>query len=306
MPELYAIGEIAQRYQVTHRTLHYYEEIGLLNSERHHTSGARYYQSNELRRLEQILILRQLDFTINEIKDLLDPNATQAVKSKLQKKTDEIDKNIFALQNKKNLITGVLNQLEDQQQSPQVELQFLTQSFRLCCRDSTKNLVLHNEIQQDDEKNRYLREFKSFQNSRNTWPIQISCEEDIPEAYKHYFPYYGSTFPYTVLIPDENYSFFRQKGFMITIHENTLFILEKYGSKISSISFDRNEISDLSFGTELLNSTIEFSNERIQYSLSFCSVMNHLFVPILKYFSVTKDLGNQFELKSHQRVSPFI
>jgi DNA-binding transcriptional MerR regulator len=71
MTSLTKISDIATRYNVSTRTLRYYEEIGLLRSERPDPGQPRAYAPDAIRRLEQILALRRLQIPIREIQHLL-------------------------------------------------------------------------------------------------------------------------------------------------------------------------------------------------------------------------------------------
>lgn len=65
------INEVAKLTGVTVRTLHYYDEIGLLKPAEVTDSGYRLYDSDLLFRLQQILLLRELDFPLDEIQEIL-------------------------------------------------------------------------------------------------------------------------------------------------------------------------------------------------------------------------------------------
>ena len=67
---LLKIGEMARRAGVSVRTLHYYEEIGLLSSERT-DSGHRLYDRVAIERLQQIRSLQHLGLSLSEIDALL-------------------------------------------------------------------------------------------------------------------------------------------------------------------------------------------------------------------------------------------
>ncbi|HEY8505749.1 MAG TPA: MerR family transcriptional regulator, partial [Gemmataceae bacterium] len=56
----------------TVRTLHHYDEIGLLVPSLHTGSGHRLYTAADVARLQQVLSLRQLGFSLEEIRDCLD------------------------------------------------------------------------------------------------------------------------------------------------------------------------------------------------------------------------------------------
>jgi DNA-binding transcriptional MerR regulator len=61
------VGELARRTGLTVRTLHHYDEIGLLRPSLHTAAGHRLYTADDIARLQQILSLRQLGFSLEEI-----------------------------------------------------------------------------------------------------------------------------------------------------------------------------------------------------------------------------------------------
>lgn len=65
------VGELARRTRLTIRTLHHYDEIGLLRPSLHTESGHRLYTAGDVARLQQVLSLRQLGFALEEIRDCL-------------------------------------------------------------------------------------------------------------------------------------------------------------------------------------------------------------------------------------------
>jgi DNA-binding transcriptional MerR regulator len=65
------IGELARRTGVTIRTLHYYDDIGLLSASQHSIAGHRIYGLREVTRLQQIRSLQQLGFGLKEIQTML-------------------------------------------------------------------------------------------------------------------------------------------------------------------------------------------------------------------------------------------
>lgn len=66
------IGELAQQTGLSIRTLHYYDEIGLLSPSDRTRSGHRRYCEQDIIRLQRILSLRQLGFSLSEIRDCLE------------------------------------------------------------------------------------------------------------------------------------------------------------------------------------------------------------------------------------------
>jgi MerR family transcriptional regulator, thiopeptide resistance regulator len=75
MTELYTVKQLSELAQVSVRTLHYYDEIGLLNPSKVGENGYRYYDENALLRLQQILFYREIGLELMQIKAILDsPN----------------------------------------------------------------------------------------------------------------------------------------------------------------------------------------------------------------------------------------
>jgi MerR family transcriptional regulator, repressor of the yfmOP operon len=68
--QLTSIGEIAQKLDMSQRTIRYYEEIGLLNSIKRVEGGRRIYTDEDLRRLKLIKRLKIMGMTLSEMQEL--------------------------------------------------------------------------------------------------------------------------------------------------------------------------------------------------------------------------------------------
>jgi DNA-binding transcriptional MerR regulator len=74
----YTVKQLGQLAGITARTLHYYDEIGLLKSERVAPNGYRYYGEASVLRLQQILFYRELDIPLEKISQLLNGDNFEA------------------------------------------------------------------------------------------------------------------------------------------------------------------------------------------------------------------------------------
>ena len=98
-----SISELASLSGVSVRTLHYYDEIGLLKPSAVTEAGYRYYDDDALRLLQQILFFRELDFSLKDIHAILNaPNydkneALNRQRSLLSLKRDRLDRLILLL-----------------------------------------------------------------------------------------------------------------------------------------------------------------------------------------------------------------
>ena len=70
--EALKVGELARRTGLTIRTLHHYDDIGLLKPSLHTEAGHRLYTADDVARLQRVLSLRQLGFPLEEVRDCLD------------------------------------------------------------------------------------------------------------------------------------------------------------------------------------------------------------------------------------------
>jgi DNA-binding transcriptional MerR regulator len=68
----YSVGQVAAFAGVTVRTLHHYDEIGLLSPGERTSAGYRRYTEPDLDRLQRILFYRELGFSLEEIATILD------------------------------------------------------------------------------------------------------------------------------------------------------------------------------------------------------------------------------------------
>jgi DNA-binding transcriptional MerR regulator len=71
---MYKIGEFSLLGKTTVKTLRYYEKEKLLIPTMVDENGYRYYDANKLIELAKIVSLRQVGFTINEIKKIISGN----------------------------------------------------------------------------------------------------------------------------------------------------------------------------------------------------------------------------------------
>jgi DNA-binding transcriptional MerR regulator len=71
----YSVGDVADLAHVSVRTLHHYDEIGLLRPTDRTAAGHRRYSATDLQRLREILFYRELDFGLDEIASLLTDSA---------------------------------------------------------------------------------------------------------------------------------------------------------------------------------------------------------------------------------------
>jgi MerR family transcriptional regulator, thiopeptide resistance regulator len=75
----YTVGRVADLSGVTVRTLHHYDEIGLLSPGGRSAAGYRLYEDSDIERLQRILFYRELGFALEEIATIVDDPRTDAI-----------------------------------------------------------------------------------------------------------------------------------------------------------------------------------------------------------------------------------
>jgi MerR family transcriptional regulator, thiopeptide resistance regulator len=103
------IGELARGAGLTVRTLHHYDQLGLLSPLSRTEGGHRCYTSDDVRRLHRIVALRSLGISLEEIGTLLDgePDPTGLLRRQL----DVVEKRIRKASDLRARLLDVLNNL---------------------------------------------------------------------------------------------------------------------------------------------------------------------------------------------------
>lgn len=109
---MYTVKELARLTGLTPRTLRYYDAIGLLRPRRSRDNDYRLYGPEEVDRLQQILLFREMGLPLEEIRDLLDAPgfdreaALRAHLTRLLERRREVDALICAVRNTLSEIEG--------------------------------------------------------------------------------------------------------------------------------------------------------------------------------------------------------
>jgi DNA-binding transcriptional MerR regulator len=131
---MYTIKQLARCAGITARTLHYYDEIGLLKPTEVGENGYRYYDKAALLRLQQILLYRKMDLPLQEIKEVLDSpdfeilNALELHRSELQNRmqrltvlVETVEATIFYLKGKRQMTVDELFEGFSEEQQAEYE-----------------------------------------------------------------------------------------------------------------------------------------------------------------------------------------
>lgn len=194
---VFSIKETADLVGVSIRTLHYYDEIGLLTPRKDPQNGYRYYSENDISRLEQILFFRELEFSLHEIADMFahpEYDISFALKNQsilLRKKRDHLDR----------LITMINEMVEEtSEENMKMNETELKQRYAEEARERWGNTDAYKESEHrckeytsDDEKQIQKEAdaiFAAFAELRCTTPDDVNVQSLVKDWQDHISRYY--------------------------------------------------------------------------------------------------------------------
>ncbi|MGS0679185.1 MerR family transcriptional regulator [Lactobacillus johnsonii] len=105
MSERYTIGEAAKKLQVSTRTLRYYDEKDLVRPAYIKENGYRFYSEEQIMQIELILFLKELGFSLKQIKMLIqDEHGSQSLELLLKEQAQENQRKIEEISKKQRQI----------------------------------------------------------------------------------------------------------------------------------------------------------------------------------------------------------
>lgn len=129
------VKQVSKLCGLSVRTLHYYDQIGLLKPTTKSDSNYRLYDETSLVRLQEILLLKELGFSLQEISKILDnPNYNRIAALKQQKEL---------LKLKRNRLDKIISMLEKQLKG-----------------ETNMNIEAFGQEKIEETKNRYAQEVK--------------------------------------------------------------------------------------------------------------------------------------------------
>lgn len=119
------VGRVAARTGVSVRTLHHYEEIGLLRPSARSSAGHRLYGPGDVERLLRIRALRQLGLGLDEVARCLDRPQGRAT-AVLERRLDAVTAEIEAAQRLRRRLESLLRALQQSEEHADVEVMLST------------------------------------------------------------------------------------------------------------------------------------------------------------------------------------
>jgi DNA-binding transcriptional MerR regulator len=116
---IWRVGELAEATGLSVRTLHHYDEIGLLRADQRTGAGHRLYGETDVRRLHRILALRGFGLSLAEVAQVLDGELEDPT-GLIQRQLSQVEDQLRVAQRLRRGLVGVLEGLE-QAHEPSVE-----------------------------------------------------------------------------------------------------------------------------------------------------------------------------------------
>ncbi|MDD4474252.1 MAG: MerR family transcriptional regulator [Eubacteriales bacterium] len=105
------INEVVDVYGISSRTLRYYEQVGILWSSHPNNKSQRYYDTDALERLKQIIVLRKLQIPIKDIVIIFKSESTTALIQAFVDKLESLDEEITALSELRHVVNDFLQKM---------------------------------------------------------------------------------------------------------------------------------------------------------------------------------------------------
>ena len=106
--KLLTIGQFAAMHGINKKTLMWYDEIGLFHPAAiHPENGYRYYSYHQSAILETILLLRELDVPIDEIRAFMENRSAASMERLLREKMEDLDhemEHLKAVRDRKSVV----------------------------------------------------------------------------------------------------------------------------------------------------------------------------------------------------------
>lgn len=169
----YTVNKLAKLSGVSVRTLHFYDEIGLLKPAYYGENNYRYYEEEQLLMLQQILFYRELGMTLSEIQRIIHSDNFDKIEALLshkkileqgldrsEKMIKTINKTISHLRGKEKmkdheLYYGFDSKKQMEHEKYLVEKDILTQDFVNECNEKVRNWS-------DKEKNAFIQDIEKI------------------------------------------------------------------------------------------------------------------------------------------------
>jgi len=154
MNQLQTISTVSKNLGVSSRTLRYYEQIGLIESNRMDGYAYRVYDENTIRRLRQIIILRKLRVPVKQISEIFGNNDAMNIIEIFERNISELNEQMTALSTIKSILSRLVHELHEKA-NVRLQLDYLGESAVFAIVDNVtfpKNIIQEEKSMEDLNK----------------------------------------------------------------------------------------------------------------------------------------------------------
>ncbi len=113
MNQMQTVGTVSKSLGISSRMLRYYEQIGLVKSQRMENYAYRVYDEDAIRRLRQIIILRKLRVPVKQIREIFGNRDAAGIIELFERNISELDEQIIALSTVKSILSRLVRDLHE-------------------------------------------------------------------------------------------------------------------------------------------------------------------------------------------------
>ncbi|GAA0366135.1 MerR family transcriptional regulator [Bacillus horti] len=128
MNSQWKVGELADLTGLSIRTLRYYDQIGLFTPSKYTDAGHRRYTHNDLEKLHQILVLKQMGLSLDNIQELIKRDKKQSVMDVIETQMKRVQSEIEEQEHLLRQLKSIKNELSH---NKVVSVKELTSLFEL-------------------------------------------------------------------------------------------------------------------------------------------------------------------------------
>lgn len=144
MEGFFTVGQVSNMFNISKQTLIFYDRKGLLSpSYRDDSNKYRYYSINDIELLDNIIFLRELGMSLQDIKKYLDCRTLYTSKKMFFEHMQKIDDKIKFLKNIRNKVNSTINDLCEADNYTQIPFTDICGSFNIVKYDIEKSDILN-------------------------------------------------------------------------------------------------------------------------------------------------------------------
>ncbi|MFE5323793.1 MerR family transcriptional regulator [Paenibacillus sp. NPDC056579] len=209
---LHTVKEVSELTKVTIKTLHHYHKIGLLLPHSVTDAGYRLYGMKELERLQQILFYRELDFSLDQIKEILDQDPDR----------------LSILSGQKELLLARMSRLGRLIETLDESIQHTSKGEMMEMADMFKGFASEQEwLDAMAEQNEYVKETYGYDILDNN-PIDVEAMNEMAVEAKHFMDGMADALKDGLRVDD---------AVVQTLIEEHIQFLNKHGHELQKDSF---------------------------------------------------------------------